>query len=193
MTIDFKDMLLEEIQDKASTLTLDQLKLVRTQVRNLVNLTGRSQMCADIDKKLNENHRERAWIVIGGVLPCPHEYGRKFLETGDDPGNIYPNTLRFATAIARAEAIPNISDEESFYETRGIALIRTWMDNKPEGARRSVLHWRSPQVGGKMGWCIQVTHQVGDETPLITSGNGKFLDSAFEGALAWMSINYKID
>lgn len=69
------------------------------------------------ETNVTQKHRELAMIAIGVDLPLRHDYGKKFIETGEDPSNIYPITKRFALALATIAEESSIETYELHKET----------------------------------------------------------------------------
>ena len=55
--------------------------------------------------EITKQHREQAWRALDAPIPPEHAYGRKFLETGEDPGRVYPITARFAKVLMEYDVI----------------------------------------------------------------------------------------
>ena len=68
--------------------------------------------------EVTKTHREIAMTALGVELPLKHDYGKHFIETGEDKSDIYPCTKRFALALATMEAeyklkyLSNLADNE---------------------------------------------------------------------------------
>lgn len=60
-------------------------------------------MTMELEIEVTKAHREIAMTALGVELPLKHEYGRVFIETGEDKSDIYPCTKRFALALATFE------------------------------------------------------------------------------------------
>ena len=62
-----------------------------------------------------KRHRELAMTAMGVELPLKHNYGINYIETGEDPSNIYPITKRFALTLAKLQYeqyLLNLADNE---------------------------------------------------------------------------------